>query len=134
MKIELKKGDWCIYGLDVVQIMETEPYLEYSTGIIRGGNASREHMRPLTLQSKVAVESMDHYYDMLREMDGEAGFNYPDISNYFGGLALDVIDGDEAAAKVAYDKAQSFVRDARDYKQVIDGVRLFRRNLSKSRF
>lgn len=126
MDYKPNKGDWCIYGLDIVQIMKTEPYLEYSTGIIRGGNASREHMRPLTLQSKVAVETMDYYYEMLREMDGNAGFNYPRISDYFGQLALDVIDGDDEAAKRAYERAQNFVREARDYRKVIDGVSLFR--------
>lgn len=126
MSADIKTGDWCVYGLDIVQVIATEPYLEYSTGIIRGGNASREHMRPLTLEGKVAVETMDHYYQMLRDMDGSAGFNYPGISNYLSGLALDVIDGDEAEAKAAYGKAQEFTRAARDYTPIIDGVRLFR--------
>lgn len=126
MAVEIKEGDWCIYGLDIVQIMKTEPYVEYSTGIIRGSNASREHVRPLTLQAKVAVESMDQFYNMVREVDGSAGFNFPRIGDYFAGLALDVIDGDEAAAKRAYKRAQAFVHAARDYQKVIDGVHLFR--------
>jgi hypothetical protein len=122
----VKTGDWCVYDLNIVQIMATEPYLEYSTGIIRGGNATREHMRPLTLKNKVIVEGMDHYYNMLRDMDGESGFNYPDINRYFSTLARQAMDGSEADAKAAWDKAQKFVNAARDYQKVIDGVRLFR--------
>lgn len=123
---ELKEGDWCVYGLVIVQIMAVEPYLEYSTGFIRGMNASREDVRPLTLKAKIAVESMKHYYEQLREIDGNSGFNYPRISDYFAQLALDVIDGNDDVGKAAYDKAQKFVRAARDYQKVIDGVPLFR--------
>jgi hypothetical protein len=126
MSIEIKKGDWCIYGLDIVQVMELEPYVEYSTGHIRGSNAPIEHFRPLTLQSKVIVEGMDHYYQMLRDQDGSAGFNFPRISQYFAQLALDAIDGTEDQAKAAWKRAQDFVHAARDYQQVIDGIRLFR--------
>lgn len=126
MSMELKKGDWAIYDREIVQIMETEPYLEYSTGVIRGGNACRENMRPLTLQNKVIASSMEYYYNSLRSLDGEAGFNYPDINRYFTALTIEAIDGTEAEVKAAYDKAQKFVREARDYKRVIDGVRLFR--------
>lgn len=131
MSIEIKKGDWCIYGLDIVQIVETEPYIEYSTGIIRGGNATRAHIRPLTLQSKVIVEGMEHYYEMLRDMDGNAGFNFPDISSYFAELALEAIDGDTEAAQSAWKKAQDFISAAKDYEKVIAGVRLFRPTLNR---
>lgn len=126
MSMKIKKGDWVIYDREIVHIMETEPHLEYSTGIIRGSNAWRDGMRPLTLQNKVIAQSMEHYYDKLRELDGSASFNFPDISRYFSSLALEAIDGDAADCSAAYKKAQEFVQAAHGYQKVIDGVRLFR--------
>lgn len=119
-------GDWCIYDLEIVQIMATEPYVEYSTGFIRGGNATRGNLRPLTLQNKVIIESMDSYYERLRDMDGSVGFNSPDISRYFADLSRTAIDGDKKQSEAAFEKAQAFVRAARDYQKIIDGIALFR--------
>lgn len=130
--MKIQEGDWCIYDLKIVQIMKGEPYTEYSDGFIRGGGATVGNFRPLTLRNKVIIESINHLYDRLRNIDGESGFNYPDISSYFSNLALDAIDGGEAGERKAYDKAQAFVMAAKEYTPIIDGVRLFRRNLSRA--
>ena len=128
----IKDGDWVVYGLKLGQAgpIRHESYgtvTEFSDGFIRtSGKDMHEWMRPLTLRNKVIVQSMDGLYDRLRQIDGESGFNYPDICRYFEALALEAIDGDEKAERAAYDKAQKFIQAAGDYQRVIDGVRLFR--------
>lgn len=128
----IKDGDWVIYGLKLGQAgpIRQETYgtiIEFSDGFIRtSGRDMHEWMRPLTLRNKVIVQSMDGIYDRLRQIDGESGFNYPDICHYFEALALKAIDGGEKDERAAYDKAQKFIDGARDYQRVIDGVRLFR--------
>lgn len=131
MNMTFKENDWCIYGLNIVQIITMEPYVEYSTGYIRGSNATKENLRPLTLRNKVIVESMDGYYEALRYMDGSGSFNFPDISQYFAEIARNAMDGDDKASDEAFKKAQHFVSAARDLTRIIDGVRLFRPSLSR---
>ena len=84
------------------------------------------------MQNKRIVEHFDAIYDRLREIDGNAGFNYPDINRYFCDLALQAMDqtGD---SKEPYDKAAQFVQEARDHKSEIDGIRLFRPQLVRRR-
>jgi hypothetical protein len=120
-----KIGDWAVFEMDIVQIKQTEPYVEVSTGIITSSGNLLERLRPLTLRNKVTAESFDYYYKELRTLRGERGFNYPDISRLFCGLALQAMDGPEDN-KVPYDKAAAFVREARDYKPMIQGIHLFR--------
>jgi len=124
---EFKDGAWAIYELKIVQIAKISGgKAEYSDGFIRGYGAHIEHFRPLSLRNKVVIETLDTYYNRIRDLDGSAGFNFPDIHRYFSEVALEGIDGDDAALGAAYDKAQTFVRAARDYQKTIDGVRLFR--------
>lgn len=127
-----KAGDWCVFDLSVVQIKElgeggcatvSDSFFETSGMLV-------ERLRPLTLRNKRIVETFDTYYNRLREINGEGGFNYPRIFSYFSQLALNAIDvGDTADAKVFFDKGGDFVNAARDYKPVIDGVQLFRPKL-----
>jgi hypothetical protein len=125
--MQFRPGDWCIYEMDIVQIKKMEPHVEYSNGIIAGsGRGLAQFFRPLTLENKVIAETMDHYYEKLRDMDGSAGFNFPDICRYFSDLVLDAIDGGDDACRAAYEKAKNFVRLANDCQKVIDGVHLFR--------
>jgi len=138
MSADIKKGDWVVYDLKIGQVMaiRAEDYgevVEFSDGFIRtSGVRLKEHLRPLTLRNKVIVQSVDHMYERLRKMDGNAGFNFPDISSYFSNLALDAIDGGQPEERAAYDKAQQFLRAAEDYQKVIDGVRLFRPHIGGS--
>lgn len=131
--MDLKSGDWVVFDLRVGQIktLREGGCTSFSDGFCETSGMIADRCRPLTIRNKAIMESFDTYYRRLREIDGEAGFNYPDISQYFSQLALDAIDTDGDGVKVSYDKAQTFVHEARDYKPVIDGVRLFRRNLSK---
>lgn len=123
-----KAGDWVIYGLNIGQIKEirddgcsifSDSFCETS-----GFNIANR-FRPLTLRNKSIVETFNIYYNKLREIDGEAGFNYPEICRYFETLCLSAIDNTNN--KQFFDKGIQFSRDARDYKPVIDGIRLFRR-------
>lgn len=131
--MEFKVGDWVTFEMKVGQIKELrgDGYAEFSDGMFATSGRLVDRFRPLTLRGKRIVETFDHYYNQLRRLDGEAGFNYPDISRYFSQLTLDAIDADknEEAEKATYEKAQQFVQAARDYNPTIDGVRLFRRNL-----
>jgi hypothetical protein len=120
-----KAGDWAVFDLEIVQIKQVEPYVEVTTGIISTSGNLLERLRPLNLRNKVTADSFEYYYKELRKLRGERGFNYPDISRLFCDLALQAMDGPEDD-KEPYDKAQSFVRDARDYKPKIQGVHLFR--------
>jgi hypothetical protein len=124
-KLTWKAGDWAVFDLEIVQIKTIEPYVEVTTGIISTSGNLLDRLRPLTLRNKVTVETFEYYYKELSKLRGERGFNYPDISRLFCGLALQAIDGAEDDRR-PYDNAQAFVRDARDYKPVIQGIHLFR--------
>lgn len=126
---EWKVGDWVVFDLSIGQIKRMDDYQEFSDGSFNTSGRLADRFRPLTLRNKRTVEYFDYYYNELRKIDGEAGFNYPDISQYFAQLALDAMDGAEDD-KAPYDKAQAFVKDARDYKPNIQGVGLFRRKLA----
>lgn len=124
-KQEWKVGDWAVFDTDIVQIMRTEDYFEVSTGTIRTSGGLEDRLRPLTLRNKRTAEWFAWHYGELRKISGERGFNYPDINRHFCGLALQAMDGDEKDT-TPYDQASEFVRQARDYKPVIQGVSLFR--------
>lgn len=124
-KLIWRAGDWAVFDLEIVQIKQVKPYVEVTTGVISTSGKLLDRLRPLTLRNKVTVETFEYYYKELSKLRGERGFNYPDISRLFCDLALQAMDGAEDNKK-PYDKAQAFVRDARDYKPVIQGVHLFR--------
>lgn len=124
-KFTWKAGDWAVFGMEIVQVKQIEPYVEVTTGIISTSGKLLDRLRPLTLRNKVTVESFDYYYRELKTIRGHRDFNYPDISRLFCDLALQAMDGPEDD-KEPYDKAQAFLRDARDYKPKIQGVHLFR--------
>lgn len=133
--MDWKAGDWVIYGLDVGQIKELrdDGIARFSDGWCEtSGHKLADGFRPVTLRNKRIVECFDIYYNRLREIDGEAGFNYPDISRYFSQLVLDAIDGGADEERAACEKGNKFVGEAKNYRPVIDGVPLFRRNLSRA--
>ncbi len=130
-----KVGDWVIFELSIGQIKELrdEPYkgsASFSDGSFETSGMLTDRFRPLTLRNKRTVEWFDTYYNYLREINGEAGFNYPDIFRYFANLALEAIDSDPENKK-PYEKAEQFLNEAREYKPVIHGTNLFRPNLKK---
>lgn len=118
-------GDWVVFDLGIGQIKQLDDdYAVFSDGFFETSGRLVARFRPLTLGGKRVVETFKAYYDRLREIDGEAGFNYPDISSYFSQLALDAIDNDDS--QVPFEKAQEFLRDAKGYQREIQGVSLFR--------
>ena len=129
---EWKAGDWVVFELDVGQIKELrdDGCASFSDGFCETSGRLVDRFRPLTLKNKRITETFNIYYKRLGEIDGQAGFNYPDINRYFSQLALHAIDATDDG-KEFYDKGNEFVSAARDYTPVIDGVNLFRRNLSR---
>jgi len=123
---ELKVGDWVVFDMKIGQIKKLEEFDEFSDGMFSTSGRLADRFRPLTLRNKRIAETMDHYYRSLNEIDGERGFNYPDISRHFSQMTLNAIDGPDS--EKMFEGAQSFVRRARDYERVIDGVHLFRRS------
>ena len=125
-KSNWKVGDWAILDMEIVQIKELEKYTEVTTGIISTSGNLLGRLRPLNLRNKVTAESFDYLYRQLKTIRGERGFNYPDIHRYFADLCRRAMDGKEDDT-TAMDAANDFVRQARDYKPVIDGIHLFYR-------
>lgn len=126
-----KVGDWVVLDMRIGQIerIEDDGYAEFTDGIFASsGNGLAERFRPLTLRNKVIAQTYDNYYGKLRLIDGEAGFNYPAINDYFCDLMLETIDAgeDEKVMRSCYDKMEEFIRRAWRYESVIDGVSLFR--------
>jgi hypothetical protein len=124
-KTEWKVGDWAILDMEIVQIKQIVPYTEVTTGIISTSGSLLDRLRPFNLRNKVTAESFDYSYRLLKTIRGEGGFNYPDIHRYFADLCREAMDGKEDD-RTAMDAANEFVRKARDYEPVIDGIDLFR--------
>jgi hypothetical protein len=124
---EWKAGDWAVFDLKIVQIKEIRDSgcCEVSDGMFATCGHLLGRLRPLTLRNKAITEYFDYWYGELRNINGNAGFNYPDISRHFSQLALNAIDGDPKDAS-NHDLATEFVREARRYTPVIQGVGLFR--------
>lgn len=125
-----KVGDWCIHDLNIGQILrlpdsDGSGYAEFSDGSFSTSGRLSDRFRPLTLQNKYIIEWFAAQYGYLHKIAGEGGFNYPDIHHHFENLAREAIDG-EPECKAPFDKATEFVRSARDYQPIIQGVALFR--------
>lgn len=122
-----KEGDWAVFDLSVVQIKQIREgnSCSVSDGSFETSGMLLDRLRPLTLRNKRIVEWFDYYYNELRKIRGEGGFNYPSISQRFYTLALSAIDGDDKD-KESYDLAMQFVQDAREYKPIIQNIYLFR--------
>src|SRR5690242_4509095 len=106
--MDWKVGDWVVYDMKIGQIKELreDGFQSFSDGWCEHSGALMDGFRPLTLRSKRIVETFDIYYNRLRKLPGEVGFNYPDIHRYFTQLTLQAIDGDDKDA-TPYDKAQN---------------------------
>lgn len=124
---EWKAGDWAVFEKDIVQIKEIREGggCSVSDGSCETSGNLLERLRPLTLRNKRITEWFAWHYRELNKIRGERGFNYPDISRHFAGLALLAIDGPDDA-KAPFEYAQAFIRAARDYTPEIQGVQLFR--------
>lgn len=119
-----KVGDWAVFDRNVVQVTrEIEGgFIEVSDGNLRISGRLHDRLRPLTLENKHTAEWFDWHYRELDKIRGARGFNHPDISSHYNWLMLRAIDGDKAP----FDEAQDFIKQARDYTPVIQGVQLFR--------
>lgn len=124
--MEWKVGDWVVFSLSIGQIKELrgEKCASFSDGSFETSGQLTDRFRPLTLRNKNIVEAFTFWYKRLHEIDGEIGFNYPRISQYFSELVLYAIDSE--SNEEFYEKARQFVDDARDYKPIIQGINLFR--------
>lgn len=122
-----KVGDWAVFDRDIVQIKEIRDggSCSVSEGSFQTSGMLLDRLRPLTLRNKRTIEWFDYYYRELSKINGERGFNYPDISRYFSNQALRAMDGAEDD-KAPFDEVHEFVKQARDYAPVIQGVQLFR--------
>jgi hypothetical protein len=121
-----KVNDWVVFDMKIGQVTRVEKnWIEFSDGFFTTSGVLKERIRPLTLLSKNITESMEVIYRGLKEIDGHNGFNFPAISSYFWQLALQAIDEESnEPLKTAHD----FVDEARDYKPMIQGAKLFRPN------
>lgn len=122
-----KLNDWVIYELHFGQITALEKdRVQFSDGSFSTSGSVRmlEDFRPLTLRNKSLIESFTYYYKRLDDIDGNGGFNYPDINRHFCVLSRNAIDS--KTPEDYFTLASQFVQDVREYKPVIQGVRLFR--------
>jgi hypothetical protein len=126
-EVTWKVGDWAVFDRGIFQIKEIRESgsIEVSDGVCSTFGYLSDRLRPLTLRNKRIGEWFDFYYRELGRINGERGFNYPDINRHFNELALRAIDGADED-KEPYEQATEFVRMARDYTPVIQGVPLFR--------
>lgn len=125
--IDLKNGDWVVCDQRIGQLSRVDgKFAELADGLFCLSGSIINDCRPLTVRNKRITESMEYQYQQLNNIDGSRGFNFPDINNYFWQLALNAID-DQENEKKYHDLSADFIKDARDYKAVIQGVNLFRR-------
>jgi hypothetical protein len=123
-----KIGDWVVFDLSIGQVKEIRAYGEtFSDGIFETSGRLADRFRPLTLRNKRIIDWFDWHYNELRKLNGNTGFNYPDINRYFCHLALQAIDEEDIeAGKKFFNKGSDFVKAAGNYQKTIDGVNLFR--------
>lgn len=122
-----KVGDWAVFERDIVQIKDIREGggCSVSEGSCETSGMLLDQLRPLTLRNKRITEYFDYYYRELNRIRGERGFNYPDIARHFANLAVRAIDSADDD-KAPFDEVQDFIRQARDYVPVIQGISLFR--------
>lgn len=127
-----KVGDWVIHDLELGQIKEIRENgcATFCDGFFETSGQILDYFRPLTLRNKRIAETFDIYEKRLRDIDGETGFNYPDIHRHFCRLALEAIDGKDE--KPPHELAQKFILAARNHTPVIQGVRLFRPKIRRA--
>lgn len=127
MSKEWKVGDWAVFEREIIQIKEIREGggCEVSDGSFSTFGMLLDRLRPLTLRNKRIGEWFDWHYRELNKIRGERGFNYPDINRHFNDLCLQAIDGPDED-KVPFERAQEFIREARDHTPVINNVHLFR--------
>lgn len=126
-----KVGDWAIYNLEIIQIKEIREndIAIISDGCFETSGRLLDRLRPLTLRNKHIIERLEYYYKELNKIDGERGFNYPDISRHFSNLAIKAIDGSDDVYREVMSLAASFIREANEYTKEIQGVKLFRKTI-----
>ena len=128
MEKKWEVGDWAVFDREIVQVTEIRPSggatVSNGTTNTSGSSSLLEQLRPLTLRNKYIAETFAWYYKELYGVKGHGGFNFPDISTWFNELVLQVIDNPDRARP--YHEVQEFVRLARDYTPVIQGINLFR--------
>lgn len=126
---EIKEGDWVVCGLKVGQIKQIREGggARFSDGMLELSGQILDRCRPLTLRNKAITETFDYYYNEVRKIDGSSGFNFPDINRHFEWLTLCAIDLPDDENKKIYEKAQEFIRQAKDYTPFIQDVKLFRK-------
>jgi hypothetical protein len=125
-KTTWKVGDSAVLDLSIVKIEEIRgDSCSATDGFISMSGRFMDRLRPVTPRNKRTVEWFEGCYKELELINGEGGFNYPDISRHFSDLSLEAIDGPEDN-KAPFDRATDFIRQARLYTPVIQGVPLFR--------
>jgi hypothetical protein len=122
-------GDWCIFDLHIVQILELRDedgtWDQVSDGSFTTSGKLQDRFRQLTLANKAIMESFRYYYEQLKNIPGNQGFNYPRISTYFEELSRKAIDGEP---EEAFTEARTFLNEAAEHKPLIQGINLFRPN------
>ena len=128
MEKKWEAGDWAVFDREIVQVTYISPSggftVSNGTTDCSGSSSLLEGLRPLTLRNKSIAETFAWYYKELYGIKGHGGFNFPDISTWFNELCMAAIDN--PADTIPYQEVREFVRLARGYTPVIQGINLFR--------
>lgn len=126
---ELKQGDWCVMGDDIVQIKEVRDNGSFvvSTGWIETSGNLGYKLRPLTLTSKTISEIADINMQQLRDV-ASRDLNWPRIADWMEQAVADAIDG--GSAEQLKDTFRALIVEARSARELVSeaipGMALFR--------
>jgi len=100
--IKWKIGDWAYNGYELVQVkkMDGDEVRCVTTGFIQwSSNNYEQYLFPQTLANKQVAETIEVYWDRLRNARGGCTLNHPDLNRKFKDFAWQAMSLPEGEAR-----------------------------------
>lgn len=130
-------GDWAYKGYELVQVKEMDgtEVRSVTTGfIVSSSNHYEQWLFPQTLANKQIAETIEIYWDRLRNARGGCTLNHPDINRKFEDFAYRAMTAEGDERKAILEAALNFQRECSEKLQDltlarVDDVYIFNRNM-----
>ena len=138
MPTKWKIGDWAYKGYELVQVkeMDGDEVRSVTTGfIMSSSNNFEERLFPQTMANKLVAETIEVYWDRVRNARGGCTLNHPDLNRKFEDFAWQAMSLPEGEARIPVMEAAAKFQQQCSQKLSdmiftrVDDVFLFNRNI-----